>query len=221
LNAIINSEKRRGIWRPDVDKPERIVAIEYMGGKPHAVTTEEHWDNSKKPWFVPGRDKPSGTAAKQYDFNWSKDWGALFYHNSGFGGDPLEYCFCSSPVGWICDIWLAEDVKIFRLVNRGNKWVQVAASRSQIEKKGYRFLAQPKLLKADSGGKTRNPFEVSPGYDDHPCIWCSKCKDFFPQDIDYSGPCEHLNYCNNCGYYFRDSKKLVDDERSTCDCEGC
>src|SRR6266478_4037630 len=99
------------LWFEHDGNRHRIVVIEYHGRWPHAVVAEEHWDHSGKPWFVAGRDKPRGTVAEYWDFDYSKTYDTLYFHNSGGGGDPLDHQlgrFCE-PIPPPGKIWTASD----------------------------------------------------------------------------------------------------------------
>lgn len=205
---------RDEMWYESRNERHRIVAIEYSStGWPHGVVTEEHWDHSGKPWFNPAKDKPRGTVAAHWDFDFSKTYGELFHHQSGFGGDPLRHVVNGKPIGWVARLWIADDVRLYRQVRRRGKLVAVPAEREQIEKIGYRFLKRPRLLR-HSEVTTRNPFQVSPSFDDYSCVYCPKCKDELPDGLNYN-LCEHLTYCECCcDYYLEGTRELVQNDGS-------
>jgi hypothetical protein len=176
----------------------RIVVIEYRNRRPFSVVTEEHWDHTERPWFVPGRDKPNGTVAAYWDFEWCKRDRNLYFHMSGIGGDPLAAYLCSfsKPDLLAGLLWAAPDVRFRRWISSKRPEVAIR-SDSTLLSMGYRRVSRPLLL---SGGewaatkRSRNPFLVA-SETDSPPAYCRICDDYFPTDME----CEHLEWCDRCG----------------------
>jgi hypothetical protein len=171
----------------------RIVYIEYLNRRPHSVVTELHWDHSRELWFQPGRDKPTGTCAEHWDFEWCRRDSDLYYCKSGFGGDPLVVDICrfaepDPPPGMI---WCAPDVKLIRWVSKERPEVEIR-SDAVLLRMGYRRLNTPLLL-ATASGRSRNPFKAAKEIDDS-CSYCRICKDYLPWEHE----CEHLEWCDEC-----------------------
>jgi hypothetical protein len=201
------------LWYSGKEFPQRVVVIEYEKRRPVSVITEEHWDHSKKPWFVPGRGLPTGTCPQHYDFNFSKRDASLYWHNSGGGGGlkyiALKFSEPSPPPG---EIWIADDVPVFKY---GKRLKEIAIDDAELLKLGYRRLKNPRLLSDSySEVKSRNPFDAST---EGRCIYCDYCRDHLLED----SLCEHIDWCGECaGFVYLKSKIWVEDSQSVCQHEG-
>jgi hypothetical protein len=193
----MTKRKPPDLWHNYRDERHRIVFIEYQDGHPFSVVTEEHWDHSRKPWFVPGRDEPTGTCANDWDFEWCKRDRTCYFHQSGTGGgDPLQcevhrFTHPDPPPG---AIWCASDVVLTRWISAEKTDVQIRSDVTLL-KMGYVRLARPLLLRGN-GKRSRNPFLTSDEVDTH-ILWCERCKDHIPGDAE----CEHIEWCDRCSWW--------------------
>jgi hypothetical protein len=185
-----------GGWNRDQEL-HRVVFIEYHDRRPVSVVTENHWDRSGMPWFKAGVDKPSGTCAAYWDFDWCKRDRALYYSQSGGGGDPLSihvhsFCEPDPPPGLI---WAAPDVRFHRWVSKDRPEVAIQTD-SVLLMMGYHRIARPLLLKStqfDGPKRTRNPFLAAEELEGR-IAYCKICDDHFPSDHE----CEHMEWCDRC-----------------------
>jgi hypothetical protein len=203
--AVVKSDHRRpgelwwnyrGGWMPDIQR-HRIVFIDYYDRKPCNVVTEEHWDHTGEPWFKPGIDKPTGTCAAYWDFDWSKRDGTLYFYQSGVGGDPLSaqispFVRRDPPPGLI---WAAPEVRFHRWLSKAKPDVAIRSDATLLAM-GYRRLSRPLVLAGNGWGMpkgSRNPFSVAEETDSH-LAYCKICDDHFPSDAE----CKHLEWCDRC-----------------------
>jgi hypothetical protein len=186
-----------GGWNRD-QQSHRVVFIEYHDRRPFNVVTENHWVHSGKPWFKPGVDRPNGTSACYWDFEWCKRDETLYYSQSGGGGDPRSiyigrFTEPDPPPGLF---WAAPDVRFHRWVSKAKPEVAIR-SDSVLLAMGYRRLARPLLLKAayhaGSDKRTRNPFLAAEELEGR-IAYCMICDDHFPSDHE----CEHMEWCDRC-----------------------
>lgn len=212
-----SAKTKGGIWITDPHdrdrEPQRVVVIEYQDGWPCSVVTELHWDHSRKPWFKPGRDKPSGTCAEQWDFDYSRTERTLYFHDSGSGGTPKAYVArFVKPDPPPAKLWVAEGVPIVDCGKSGR-----GVSDATLLKRGYVLIPRPLLLPKPYGGKTRNPFEAG---EEGRTVYCGRCEDCLGCD-DTNHPCEHIEWCDGCGLWvYADTRQHVEEhEGSLCDCE--
>lgn len=191
-----------------------LVFVEYYKQKPSAVLTVEHWDCSKKAWFVAGKHEPNGHSLCCFDFDWCRRYGMLYQHMSGCGGDIRAVLGClanpTEPPSW--EFWAAPGLPLYRA---GKSWRRPIRVRNQVEMidHGYRPLRQPRLLTAWDGTKSRNPFDAA---EHDSTVYCRRCKDDLPSD----NVCEHLYWCDDCGeWYYEDNRMDHDSETFRCECE--
>lgn len=200
-----------GIWieNPDGER-ERVVAVEYQDGHPVSVLTEEQWDHSRKPWFVPGRDRPNGTSARWYDFHWCKRDETIYYHLSGSGGEiRFHVGRFVHPDPPPAELWVAPGIPVVTDTGSG---VREIGSDAELLSLGYRRIPAPRLL-ASWDGKTRDPFAAG---QESETVYCSRCRDDLPSDR----LCEHVDWCDECCVYvYADDRSCVD-EPGKCDCPG-
>jgi len=211
----------KDIWYEHNGEPHRVVAIEYQDGWPSSVLTECHWDHTGEPWFKPGHDKPNGTCAYHWDFDWCKAEKSLYFHNCGQGG-KIDYHVGRSvqPVPPKAQLWVAEGVPILAYSEGGKRERRVRGA-TELLKRGYQLIDQPLRLPcidymACKTKTTMNPFYA--GWEGE-TVWCTRCQSSHPCE-DTNNPCEHIAWCDGCAnWIYSESRTWVEDERSTCDCK--
>lgn len=190
----------------------RLLVIEYFDDKPHSVITEKYWDHSKEPWFRAGKDMPSGTSCCDFDFNYSKKYDTIYWHNSGGGGKKSQHAV-GRLIGVNGKIWVALDVELTKYVQSGDSWVHGKITPVEIAEYGYTVLDEPinKSLENYRGGESSiNPFALAEG--DTECVYCPRCESYLPDDYNImSGLCEHAQWCDDCSsWVLDDTKELID-----------
>lgn len=140
--AIVEYFKYDGVWRPG-----NIVTRERIKTGPH----EGQW------------------VARHHDANWSRTYGNLYVHCSGFGGKPAAHIsqFCR-PKPAPCRLWMAPGI---RFKKRGMTAEMLLAC-------GYIRV----------NGPVPAPFADSI---DGETFWCASCKDHLPYDDGHR--------CGGCG----------------------
>lgn len=137
--------------------PEKLIAVEYHDGHPHAVITS------------------NGKSWTQYDFDWCKRDGTVYYHASG-GGPVGPYYVGRFARGGHAELWGDSSVQAFQ------DFDGKPLTRRQVEKYGYTFLAEHKGDPFDDGveGST---------------TWCEICVDHLPSEQQ----CRHLVFVTGDG----------------------
>jgi hypothetical protein len=202
-------------------KQEFVAAIEYHGRNAFAVQTRLVSDWTKKPWWVNERDKsrPVTECAQWYDVEWCRRDKQHYWHNSGGGGEPYVW-HCNGafvkPDPPPARIWLAPGVKAMEYVEGTRCEKMRPVSDAELLKKGYRRILRPveltRLLPEwdrKQGKRTWNPFDVMEG--DTECHWCEKCRDHLP-DTDGGWLCDHLRWCDLCGWWAYDKPHRRQDD---------
>lgn len=194
-------------------KTEWCAAIEYQRGKPFSVMTWLRTDYTREPWWPNRRDQscPVGNGAQNYDFEWCRTNGQLYWHLSGFGGDPTEFMVSgfSKPSPPPAKLWLAPGVRAVEYVAK-TRTTRPLTDR-QLLARGYLRIARPLALTRlldefarKRGEATRNPFDVADG--DRECVYCRHCDDYLP-GTDETWVCDHVRWCDDClGYVYEDDK---------------
>lgn len=198
------------LWWNYGEERHRIVYIEYHGRHCFAVITELHWDHTKKPWFKPGKDKPTGTCAAFWDFEYSKRCG-LWFHQTGSGGDPLVVNVgqMSYPNPPPATIWCAEDVVLTKWTKRKDN-VPIKTD-AELLRRGFKRTYTPKRVSLN-GRRSTNPFEIA-DESSSSFVYCRVCKEHFPDDME----CDHVEWCDDCGSMVNSNDRTVcDDEKSKC-----
>lgn len=210
------------IWYEHQNERHRVVAIEYQDGWPSGVLTEKHWDYTGKPWFNPGRDRPNGTCACQWDFDWCKGEESLYFHNSGEGGEIAYHVSrFVHPVPPKAKLWVADGVAIVTSTDDG-KASRAVNGPSELLQMGYQLIDRPIRLPAVDymacpTKTTLNPFYA--GWEGE-TIWCARCQSIHPSE-DTNNPCEHIAWCDECAtWIYSEERTWVEDERSLCDCKS-
>lgn len=190
----------------------RLVAIEYIDNKPHSVVIEREWNNSKETWFDPKIHTALVSAFLEYDFNFSKTYDTIYWHNSGSSSKEFElngrYCYV---LGKMADknkakLWVAPDVFLCKYIHRidNSRWDKAEISPEEIESYGYIILKEPIEFVLGDEKTTFNPFEISEG--DTECVYCPTCEDHLPVNLTGS-LCKHLEWCADCGAWVFDNKR--------------
>ncbi len=138
----------------------RLIRVEYRDDRPFSVTTQ--------------RD---GGGWDEYDFDWCRRDGNLYYHMSG-GGPAQSFIEVGrfvapspNPADW-AKIWAAPGI----ILRDG--------AETDLAVLGYERIAEP----------LGDPFEDAIDEDTH---YCELCDDYLPWTTDTL--CEHLHFCGNCG----------------------
>jgi hypothetical protein len=180
-------------WWTNGNDRHRLVFVEYWRRHPVSVVTEEHWD--RRPWFRPGLDQAIGTCPYFWDFDYCRNYGQLYFHNSGMGGEGgcVDLGRLTDP-SKPCLIWHSPELLLTKYLFRSDRRVPIRGERA-LRSMGYVVLKQPLLL-SGNGVKSRVPFDVGDESSDS-IIYCKHCRDYYPGD----SLCRHMDWCNECGWY--------------------
>ena len=176
---------------------EYVVFIEYHHGRPFQVITETRSDHRewarRFPQHAGNVSRKTGVSESQFDFEWCKRDGMLYWSNSGGGPrDPIRVGVCINENLKRPDhsIWAAQGVKL------ALDGVEGQPTREDFRKVGIILLRKPKAL---TGAGEINPFKAGSG--DEPTIYCPDCNDNFPREEGM--PCKHIRWCEECNDFVR------------------
>lgn len=201
-----------GLMTLEGNEIHELVFVEYEARRPCRVLTIKHWDHSGRAWFNPSKGTATGHCLCDYDFDYSRTYGAVYQHMSGCGGELRAIIWTPSNPNRrpLREFWCADGLPLFRYGKHG-KYIKIR-SAAEITRLGYKRLRLPRLHR-ESYEPSRNPFD---GAIEGEVVYCRKCDDHLPSDHG----CKHLRWCDECcQWFYLDSNKAADDENWICDCE--
>lgn len=189
------------------DKGEEIVAIEYQREGPHRC------------WIPFSVTTLDGECPQQWDFDWSRKFGTLYYHCSGGGGNFERYHVSRyvTPVPVACLLWIARDIPFYAHDGKRERIVK----KADLKHRGYRLIAHPRIIALPNQIRpsSSNPFEIA-WESEGGTVYCRICKDRFPDEP--CNVCQHLYWCDDClGWVFESKDGHQDSDNSTADWIRC